>query len=460
MSDEAYALTIREAGRALREGRLTSVALTESVLGRIAALQPALNAYLCVTSELALEQAALADQELASGRDRGPLQGIPMAFKDLIDTAGVTTTGGSKYLRDRVPKADAFVVAQLKRAGMVMTGKLGLSNYFGSTSVEPPFGLISNPWNREHEPGSSSGGSGAAVASGMCLGSLGTDSGGSVRTPASMCGLVGLKPTFGLVSRRGVLPLAPTLDTVGVLARTVEDSAVILDAIAARDPDDPTCVSGKRAAYTSGLEQGIDGVRVGVPRNPLWDGCEAEVAAACEAALVELEGLGATVEEVSLPRLAALPEMNEWAVMTAETSSTYADLIAMDPDDLPPALRLGMSVPAVTYINAQRERRRVMEEMAAALGSVDVLVSPTNAVAAPARMRSDEADAVRRRVSRLPSRFNVTGNPAVTMPCGFTSTGLPIGLSVAGRSFDEVTVLRVAQAYEQATAWHRRRPPI
>jgi aspartyl-tRNA(Asn)/glutamyl-tRNA(Gln) amidotransferase subunit A len=257
-----------------------------------------------------------------------------------------------------------------------------------------------------------------------------------------------------------VLPLAPTLDTVGVLAKTVEDSALILNAIAVRDVEDPSCASGGRDDYTSALGRGIEGLRIGVARDPLWSDCEAEVTTACEAALVELERLGAKLEEVSLPRLAALPELNEWAVLTAETSSTYAELIAKDPADLPPALRLGLSEPAVTYINTQRERRRVMEEMVGVLGTVDVLVSPTNAVAAPRRMRSEEADAVRRGVSRLPSRYNVTGVPAVTVPCGFTGAGLPIGLSVAGRPFDEITVLRVAQAYEQATEWHRQRPPI
>ncbi|MEE9277137.1 MAG: amidase [Dehalococcoidia bacterium] len=460
MGSPAYELTIGEAASALRDGSLTSAALTEAVLDRIETTEPVLNAYLTVVADLAREQAATADRELQEGRDRGPLQGIPFAFKDLIDTAGIRTTGGSQYLRDRVPSDDAFVVRQLKRAGIVLTGKLGLSNYFGSTSVEPPFGVIHNPWNPSHEPGSSSGGSGAAVAAGSCLGALGTDSGGSVRTPAALCGIVGLKPTFGRVSRRGVLPLAWTLDHVGILARTVNDTALILNAIAGYDDADPSCADEHRDDYTSALGQNLRGLRVGIPRDPLWRDCDEATAGACETALVVLEQQGARLTEIELPLLSAMPEATEWSVMTAEASACYTELLRQDPDDLPAALKRGVPVSAVTYINAQRQRGLVIEETLAALREVDVFVSPTTAITAPPEMARADADRVRNRLSSLPSRYNVTGIPAMTVPCGFDAAGLPIGLSIAGRPFDEVTIFRVAYAYEQATDWHRRRPPL
>ncbi len=456
----AHDLTIAEAGVALRDGSLSAVALTEAVLARIEATEPALNAYITVTAEIARAQAAAAQAELRAGRDRGPLQGIPFAYKDLFDTAGVRTTAGSTYLAERVPEADAAVVARLREAGVVLTGKLGLSNYFGSTSVEPPFGAIRNPWNPDYEPGSSSGGSGAATAAGSCLASLGTDSGGSVRTPASLSGVCGLKPTFGLVPTRGVLAMAWTLDTVGILARSAEDVALVLNAIAGGGVEDPAGEAAAGEDYTRLLGGGLAGVRVGVPRDALWQDVDEEVAAACEAALEVLREEGAALRKVSLPLLTAAPNFTEWAVGTAETSANCLELIGRAPPDLPPALSLGLEVSAVEYINAQRQRRLVMEELREAFMSVDVLVSPTNSIAAPRAMRVGEGDEIRRRLSRLPSRYNVTGSPALSVPCGFTEAGLPIGLSIAGGSFAEATVLRVAAGYQRVTEWHRRRPGL
>ena len=455
-----YELTIAEAGAALRDGSLTAVALTEAVLARIEATEPTLNAYITVTAEAARAQAAEVGAEQRSGRDRGPLHGIPFAYKDLFDTAGVRTTAGSKYLAERTPETDAAAVARLRDAGVVLTGKLGLSNYFGSTSVEPPFGAIRNPWNPAYEPGSSSGGSGAATAAGSCLASLGTDSGGSVRSPASLSGVCGLKPTLGLVSTRGVLALAWTLDTVGILARSAEDVALVLNAIAGGGADDPEGEEPAGEDYTRLLGRGLEGVRVGVPRDALWQDLDEEVEAACEAALGVLRGEGAEVREVSLPLLTAAPNFTEWVVGTAETSANYLELIGRAPPDLPPALSLGLGVSAVEYINAQRQRRLVMEEMREVFASVDVLVSPTTSIAAPPAMRVGEGDEVRRRLSRLTSRYNVTGSPALSVPCGFTEAGLPIGLSIGGAYFGEATVLRAAAGYQRVTEWHRRRPGL
>ena len=455
-----HELTIVEAGEALRAGSVTATALTEAVLARIEATEPTLNAYITVTAEIARAEAAAVEVELRAGIERGPLQGIPFAYKDLFDTAGVRTTAGSKYLAERVPARDAAAVERLREAGVVLTGKLGLPNYFGSTSVEPPFGVVRNPWNASHEPGSSSGGSAAATAAGSCLASLGTDSGGSVRSPASLSGVCGLKPTFGLVPTDGVLALAWTLDTVGILARSAEDVALVLNVIAGGGAEDPEGRAPAAEDYTRLLGRGLAGLRVGVPRDALWQELDEEVEAACEAALEAMRGEGAEVRDVSLPLLTAVPNFTEWAVGTAETSANSLELIGRAPPDLPPALSLGLSVPAVEYINAQRQRRLVMKEMRAAFGSVDVLVSPTNAVAAPRAFRAGEGDAVRRRLARLTSRYSVTGSPALSVPCGFTEAGLPIGLSIAGGYFDEATVLRVADGYQQVAEWHRRRPQI
>lgn len=460
---EPYALSVAEAGLALRAGEITASALVESVLARVAQTEPALNAYLTVTADEARSAAATLDEELQAGRDRGPLHGIPMAHKDLFETVGVRTTGGSKYLRDHVPARDSEAVRRLGAAGAILLGKLNLSNYFGSTSIEPPFGSVHNPWDPAREPGSSSGGSGAAVSAGSAMASLGTDSGGSVRTPASLCGVCGLKPTLGLVSRTGVLPLQWSLDTVGVLARSVEDSALVLNAIAGVDATDPWNVMRADEDYTRSLDAGLDGVRVGIARAEMWAGCDPAVESAAEVALDVLRAGGATIEQVELPILGSVPNFVEWAVATVEASTTNAKLIAQDPPDLPPALKLGLSVSGIDYVRALRQREAAIAEWQSTLrpqGGVDVLVSPTNPITAPPAFRTGEGDGVRRRLSGLTSRLNVVGAPGISVPCGFDANGTPIGLSIAGRLFDEATVLRVASDYEQATDWHTRRPPI
>ena len=302
---QPYDLTIAEAAAALRGGSLSALALTESVLARIEETEPALNAYMLVTADLAREQAARADEELANGLDRGPLHGIPFALKDLFDTAGITTTGGSDFLRDRVPEEDAFVVAKLYEAGIALTGKLGLHEFaFGTTSDNAHFGAIRNPWNPDHSPGGSSGGSGAATAAGSALGTLGSDTGGSIRIPAAACGVAGLKPTRGLVSRSGVVPLSSTLDHAGPLSKTVEDSALILNAIAGYDPTDAQSLERPPEDFARELGRDLGGLRLGVPRHPLWENCDDEVAAACEAALEELRGLGCETVEVEFPQFA------------------------------------------------------------------------------------------------------------------------------------------------------------
>lgn len=458
-----YAMSIGQAGRALRSGDVTVADLVESVLARIDVTEPTLNAYITVTVDRARAEAASLDAELRYGRDRGPLHGIPMAHKDLFETAGIRTTGGAKYLCDHVPERDAEAVRRLREAGVVLLGKLGLSNYFGSTSIEPPFGAVHNPWDPAREPGSSSGGSGAAVAAGSAVASLGTDSGGSVRTPASLCGVCGLKPTLGLVSRSGVLPLQWSLDTVGVIAGSVEDAALVLNAIAGADPSDPWSLMRPDEDYARSLDAGLDGIRVGVAKTEMWADCDPAVEAAAEAALDVLRANGAVIERVELPILGAVPNFVEWAVATVEASTTNSGLIAQGPSDLPPALTLGLGVSGVQYVRALRQRDSAIAEWQTVLrpeGGVDVLVSPTNPITAPPAFAPGEGDAVRRRLSSLTSRLNVVGAPGISLPCGFDAGGMPVGLSIAGRPFEEATVLRVASAYEQASDWHTRRPPI
>ncbi|MCY3734618.1 MAG: amidase, partial [Chloroflexi bacterium] len=294
---EPYDLSIVEAGVALRDGTVTAVELTESVLDRLEATEPLLNAYITVTAELAREQASAADDLLRDGRDLGPLHGIPVALKDLVDTAGIPTTGGGGFLRDRVPDSDAVVYAKLKEAGAVMPGKLNLHEFaFGTTSRNPHYGAVHNPWDLAKVPGGSSGGSGASVAVGSSLGALGSDTGGSIRIPASVCGVTGLMGTYGRVSRRGVLPLSWTLDHVGPLTKTVEDAGLILNAIAGYDAEDPGSADVPVGDCTATLVEGVDGIRIGIPRQMLWQGCAEDVIEHCEIAVDHLRSMGATVE--------------------------------------------------------------------------------------------------------------------------------------------------------------------
>ncbi len=456
--DSLYDLSIADAGKALRDGSTSSVALTASVLRRIDETEPALNAYITVTRELAAQQAARADADLQGGRDRGPLHGIPMGVKDLFDTAGILTSGGSGFLRERVPQRDAFVMSRLSDAGVVLTGKHNLHEFAaGTSSNNPSFGAVHNPWKLDYVPGGSSGGSAASVLAGSCLGALGSDTGGSIRSPASMTGVVGLKPTYGLVSRQGVLPRCWSFDHVGPLAKTVEDSALILNAIAAHDPRDPGSADHIRDDYTSALGHGLDGLRIGVPRTPLWLDCDAAVAAACEAALELMAANGATVEDVELP----FPPDVDWTIVREPEAAAYhGDWMERHAAEYGPAILANLvrasSVPAVAYINGQRARRKIIDDTNALLRRVDLLVSPTNPVTA-GRIDGPEPGFA---VSRYTSVHNLTGIPSISVPAGFDADGLPIGLMFAARHFDEVTLLRAAHAYEQLTDWHTRRPVI
>ena len=454
---ESYELSIVEAGAALRDGSLTALQLTESVLSRLESTEPLLNAYITVTADLAREQASAADDAMRDGRDLGPLHGIPVALKDLVDTAGIPTTGGSGFLRDRVPEADATVYTKLKAAGAVLPGKLNLHEFaFGTTSRNPHFGAVCNPWDVTKSPGGSSGGSGASVAVGSSLGALGSDTGGSIRIPASLCGVTGLMGTYGRVSRAGVLPLSWTLDHVGPLTKTVEDAGLVLNALAGYDPQDPGSADIPVGDCTKSLVEGVDGIRIGIPRKMLWQGCDEDVVEHCEIAVDHLRSMGATVTEVEMPLQADRPR---GLTIIAEAAAYHQKWLQERRDeygDILERVEAGLSVSAIDYINDQRLRRKFIDETVEVLQEVDVLISPTCSRTAPLIEDGDPTA----ELARLTAPYDVTGIPAISIPCGYDRNGMPIGLMIGGRHFDEATVCRVAHAYEQSTDWILQRPEL
>jgi len=460
VGDELAYATIRELGARFRRRELSPVELVRAQLARIEALDPALSAFVTLTADQALADARAAEAALRRG-DPGPLTGVPVAYKDLYATRGVRTTAGSALLADWVPDHDATCVARLARAGVVMLGKLITHEFaFGIQFPGHRFRPARNPWNAAHIPGGSSSGSGAALAAGLVAGSLGSDTGGSIRGPAAFCGVVGLKPTYGRASRAGVVTLSWTLDHTGPMARTVEDAALLLGALAGHDPADPASSRAPVADYTAGLGQPVRGLRIGVPRDYFHDGLDPEVARAFEEALAALRGLGALVEDVEIPHI-----WDAWAfmaIMLAEAFAYHERDLRERPGLYGEVLRekmlAGALVSASEYVQAQRLRARLAGAMAAVLRRVDVLATPTTPKPAPTFATVHDPDFPFARSNMAP--FNMSGLPALALPCGFSASGLPLSLQLAGRPFDETTVLRVGHAYEQATAWHRRRPPL
>ena len=468
---EPTELTIADAADTITRGELSPVELTHAYLARIDKLDPELNAYVEVTGERALNDARRAADELAAGTNRGPLHGIPIALKDLVDTAGITTAGGAKVYADRIPAADATVARRLTDAGGVLLGKLNMHELaFGLTTTNPHFGPTRNPFDTSRIPGGSSGGSGAAIAAHLAAGTIGSDTGGSIRVPASMCGCVGVKPSFGRVSAAGVMPLARTFDHVGPLARTVEDAAILLGAIAGYDPADALTVAVPVPDYRAALRDQVTGVRVGVPRSTLWALLDDEVRTAAEAALAVLAGLGATLVEVELPDpTAAFGQFGTpglWSVAVEESRHYNQQAWSERPTDFGEDLRMLYSLPALDadgFVRSLVLQRSYSEGVRKVLADVDLLAAPTTPIVAP----PIGVDTVTIQGVELPfpvaaimntAPFNLTGMPAVSVPCGFSTAGLPIGLQLAGRPFDEVTILQAAHAYEQATDWHKRSP--
>jgi aspartyl-tRNA(Asn)/glutamyl-tRNA(Gln) amidotransferase subunit A len=455
--------SILELGERLRKRSLSPVELTQHCLARIAELNPILRAFITVTSDSALEQARQAEAEIARGGWRGPLHGIPLGVKDLIDTAGVRSTAASALFEDRIPVADAEVVRRLRNAGAVLLGKQNLHEFaYGGSSVVGYYGEVHNPWNLAHIAGGSSGGSAAAVAAGLGYGAIGTDTSGSIRQPAALCGVVGLKPTYGRISARGVIPLAPSLDHVGPIAASVEDVAVILEAIAGGDRDDAGSREVPAADYARALRQTPAPLRIGVPRPFFFEDLDPEVAAATDNALQVLGvALAKEVREIELP----VP--TDRSLQSAEAYAYHAEFVARTPALYQPEtlrrIESGRNLGAREVRELRNQLQATRRAIVDVFRNLDVVVTPTTPVVAPtiASLLQDP-DQLRARelvLLRNTRPFNIWGLPAISVPCGFSAAGLPMGLQISGPHGQEARVLQLAYAYEQATDWHLRQPP-
>jgi aspartyl-tRNA(Asn)/glutamyl-tRNA(Gln) amidotransferase subunit A len=457
-------LTISEASLLIQSGSLSPVELTRAHLERIERLQPHLNAYITLVADQALKQARIAELEVRDPLTyRGRLHGIPIALKDLYETAGIRTTAGSSFMKDYVPTDDAFVVKRLRDAGAILLGKLNMHEWaLGVINDNAHYGPCRNPWDVTRSPGGSSGGSGAALAAGLCMGSLGSDTRGSIRIPAALCGVVGLKPTYGRLSLRGVIPLSWSLDHAGPMARSVEDVALLMDAITAYDADDPGCVNAPLEPF--GYEHGlmIDPVfwKVAVLRGPFFETASPEVQAAFESALQTLRA-----HEVSQFELVDVqfPDMREFwlesRIITAVDAATYHETrLKTAPEGFGPDVRErmlgGLAFSGAEYARARRAQTILTRRLTTILDEYDLIVTSTTPMTAPTLEAGPELDAARLSLSSFTAPFNMAGLPAISIPCGFTPAGLPMGLQLAGKHWAEADVLRAALAYEQVTAWH------
>ena len=468
-TNELCWLSMADLGRMIATKEVSPVEVVRAHLDRISALDARLRAFITVCADSALQSARASEADLMAGKVAGPLHGVPWAPKDLYSTKGVRTTGGSKILGDSVPAADATVVARLGAAGAIVLGKLNMHEFaYGPEGLNAHYGDARNPWDaRAHRiTGGSSSGSGAAVAAGLAPGSLGSDTGGSIRIPASLCGITGLKPTYGRVSRAGVLPLAWSMDHVGPMTRTARDCALMLNAIAGYDPADPTTSVLPVPDYTAALRGDVKGLRVGLLCAHFTDVATAEVRAAVEAAAEQLERAGAILDEVNLAGVLHVAAASS-AIVASEALAYHAGWMRARPQDYQPdvreRLRMGAFVSGAHYVRAQQLRALVRAEVDEALAKRDVLLAPATPIPAPVlgereTTLGDGTSDVRAALIRLTRPFNYSGHPAAAAPCGFTAGGLPIGLQIVGRPFDEATVLRVVDAYQRLTDWHTRRP--
>jgi aspartyl-tRNA(Asn)/glutamyl-tRNA(Gln) amidotransferase subunit A len=455
--------SIVETTELLRKRELSPVELTKNCLAQIEKLNPTLNAFVTVTAELALTQARAAEAEILSGHWRGPLHGIPLALKDLIDTAGIRTTAASALFKDRVPAEDAEVVRRLKEAGAVLLGKQNLHEFaYGGSTMISYYGEVHNPWDPTRIAGGSSGGSAASVVAGLGYGAIGTDTAGSVREPAALCGIVGLKPTYGRVSVRGVIPLSLSLDHIGPMARTVSDAAVMLQVIAGHDANDPLSAAMPVPDYVAGLRDGVKHLRIGLPRKFFYADLDPEIASAVEQAIGVLRTLGRDLSEIEIE----VP--TDRTLQTAEAYAYHAESASRSPELYQPEtlrrIRRGEDISAAEVERRRRELKHIRSEVHKIFEGVDVLVTPTTPVPAGAidELKKDP-DLLRPHelmLLRNTRPVNVWELPAISVPCGFTTVGLPIGLQIIGPQWREDTVLKLAYAYEQATDWHKRSPGL
>ena len=460
MSDAIAYATIRELGARYRTRELSPVEVTQALLARIDKLDPMLHAFVTLTADRALADARAAEEALRRG-DTRPLLGVPIAHKDIYLTKGIRTTGGSALLADWVPDEESTCGRRWQDAGTVLLGKL-ITHEFAMGLQFPGhrFPPARNPWNVAHIPGGSSSGSGAALAAGLVHGATGSDTGGSIRGPAAFCGIVGLKPTYGRSSRAGVLTLSWTLDHTGPMARTVEDCALLLQPLAGHDPLDPASSRAPVDDYAAALGRDVRGLRIGVVRNYFFEGVDSEIERAFEEAMTTLRRLGADVRDVTIPSLAATASF--MLILLAEAHAYHERDLRTHPELYGEVLRerfqAGALVTAAEYVQAQRIRSQICDETAAVLLGVDVLATPTTPKPATPFAQAFDPDFGFPKSNMAP--FNITGSPTLALPCGFSSSGLPISFQLSGRPFEEGTVLRVGHAYEQATPWHTRRPPV
>ena len=459
-------MTIQEAAEALRARKVSSVELTTAALKRIRAVNPKLNAIQTLLEESALESARQADQELAKRIDFGPLHGIPVAIKDVFETKGIRTTCGSKLFEKFVPDRDAAVVEKLDEAGAVLIGKAGMHELaYGVTSNNPHFGAVRNPWDPERIPGGSSGGSGSAVGSEMVFMAMGSDTGGSIRIPAAYCGTVGLKPTFGRVSRYGVMPLDFSLDHMGPLTRSVRDAALTLQALAGFDPRDETSSRRAVGSYMPEACCGIPNLRIGWPENYYFDCVDPAVKAGVESMAAAAERAGARITPVRVPDIAAMNSVARVTLMVEASAlmEPFLDRRHMFGADVLALFDQGRFIPATDYVNAQRLRRIMQREFRALWETVDCLITPTAPIGAPKIGESTvrigaETEDVRLASTRLVRAINLLGLPALSLPCGLDKDGMPLSAQIIGKPFDEATILRVGAAIEDATEYHNLRP--
>ncbi|HEY6970594.1 MAG TPA: amidase [Candidatus Angelobacter sp.] len=455
-------LSLDEASQLVRNKKVSPVELTQACLARIERLNPRLNAFITVTAESGLAEAHAAEADIQHGRWRGPLHGIPIALKDLFDTAGVRTTAASGLFKDRVPAEDAEVVRRLKASGAVLLGKLNMHEFaYGGSSVISYFGPVRNPWALDHIAGGSSAGSAAAMAAELCYGALGSDTGGSIRQPSAYCGTAGIKPTYGRVSTRGVIPLSWLYDHVGPMTRTVTDAARMLQVLAGYDPEDTNSTETAVPDYSAAMHEKKP-VRVGVPRKVFYESLHPEIESAMNAALAVTAKLAVSQQEVEIPA------SNDTTILRAEAYAYHFENIKKSPELYQPEtlrrIRSAEDVNMVTYVQARRQVDQFRRAIHKTFETVDLLITPTTPVPPfiIAELLADVDNLRTREILSLRNTrpFNILGLPTISVPCGFTSAGLPIGMQITGPPWAEGAVLRLAYAYEQATDWHKRRPNL
>ena len=448
---------------------ISPVEIIEAHLTRIDATEPVLNSFITLLADQARKSARQAEKDIQAGRYKGPLHGIPVALKDLYNTGGVRTTSGSRIFDTFIPTEDCTVAAKFHQAGAILLGKLNMHQFaYGPTGENPDYGHMHNPWNPDMVTGGSSGGSGSAAAAGQCTITTGSDTGGSIRIPAALCGIVGLKPTYGLVSRYGLSALSWSLDHPGPMTRTVEDTAITMNVIAGHDPKDVASAKVDIPDYTSALTGDVKGLRIGIVKEYFEAPLDPQVRKAVMDAISLLESMGAEIKEVSYPMFNQSQAISS-TVLMAEATAYHRDLLEKDGHQLYEPIRqrleAGLFISAAEYLRAQQARSIFDQQGRRLLDEVDLLAGPTEPVTAPEILASkvmagEQEVGVVGALTQYTRPYNINGFPAISVPCGFSDDGMPIGLQLAGRPFDELTVLRAAHAYEQANNWHTRRPPI